>query len=86
MVKKIMYRTLIRVTDMDSHYLVCVPGWNPHVEFTKPLEFLPSEVSPELYETIRLLCYVNLSAQSVEELRFKNFSIAPEPDENDGLT
>ena len=85
MVKKIMYRTLIRVTKKRNHYLICVPGWNPHVEFIKPHDFLPSEVSPKLYETIRLFCYVNLSAQSVEELKFENFTVAPEPDDSDGL-
>ena len=85
MVSTKLYRTLIRVTDMDSHYLICIPGWNPHIEFIKPLDFLPSEVSPKLYETIRLFCYVNIGAQTIKELVFIRFELAPEPDNNDGL-
>lgn len=78
-------RTIIRVTNKGQHYIVCVPSWNPHIKFSKPLDFIPKEYKPKFNETVYLFCYVNTKANSLHELTFNNFELAPEPNDNDGL-
>ncbi|MCO5799696.1 MAG: hypothetical protein HEQ31_24115 [Dolichospermum sp. OL03] len=85
------YRTIVRVTSIDeeSHEPVVdafVPGWNPHKAVRFPASLVPENLRDALQPNVRLFAHVNIGAEKSDDLYFEKFELAPEPDENDGLT
>jgi hypothetical protein len=84
------YRTIVRIINIDeeSHELVLdafVPGWNPHKAVRFPASLVPEDIREALKPNVRLFAQVNIGAETSDDLYFKNFELAPEPDKNDGL-
>ncbi|HEY9862999.1 MAG TPA: hypothetical protein V6D21_02350 [Candidatus Obscuribacterales bacterium] len=85
------YRTIVRVTSIDeeSHESVVdafVPGWNPHEAVRFPASLVPENLRDALQPNVRLFAHVNIGAEKPDDLYFEKFELAPEPEENDGLT
>ncbi|MDJ0902996.1 MAG: hypothetical protein QNJ55_29770 [Xenococcus sp. MO_188.B8] len=85
------YRTIVRITDIDeeSHERVVdafVPGWNPHKAVRFPASLVPEHLRDKLKPNVRLFARVNIGAEKPDDLYFEKFELAPEPDEDDGLT
>lgn len=84
------YRTIVRITNIDeeSHEPVLdafVPSWNPHKAVRFPASLVPEHIRYVLKPNFCLFAHVNIGAGTSDDLYFKNFELAPEPDENDGL-
>ncbi len=85
------HRTIVRITNIDeeSHEPVVdvfVPGWNPHKAVRFPASLVPEHLRDELKPNVRLFAHVNIGADKSDDLYFEQFELAPEPDEDDGLT
>ncbi|HLO88411.1 MAG TPA: hypothetical protein VK203_25870 [Nostocaceae cyanobacterium] len=91
------YRTIVRITNIDaeSHEPVVdafVPGWNPHKAVRFPASLMPKNMIDVIIDVlqskpnIRLFARVNIGAENYDDLYFENFELAPEPDDDDGLT
>ncbi|MFN5241185.1 MAG: hypothetical protein ACK5WC_15770 [Aphanizomenon sp.] len=86
-------RTIVRITNIDketheSFVDAFVPSWNPHRAVRFPASLIPENLRDllEPNKTIRLFAHVNTSAEKSDDLYFEKFELAPEPDEDDGLT
>lgn len=86
-------RTIVRITNIDeeapeSVVDAFVPSWNPHRAVRFPASLIPENLRDllEPNKTIRLFAHVNTSAEKSDDLYFEKFELAPEPDEDDGLT
>lgn len=85
------HRTLIRVTDVDKKTKaptldVIIPSWNPKRAVRFPLSLIKHEIQADIQPGTRLFAQVNIGAEDPQELYFRDFQLAPEPDSNDGLT
>jgi CheY-like chemotaxis protein len=80
------YRTIVRIANIDKESIEAfVPGWNPHKAVCFPTSLVPENIRDVLKPNIRLFAHVNIGAEKSDDLYFKKFELAPEPDENDGL-
>lgn len=84
------HRTLIRVTNIDNETReptldVIIPSWNPKRAIRFPLSLVQSELQHNVQIGTRLFAQVNIGAENPQELYFKEFELALEPDPNDGL-
>ena len=86
-------RTIVRITNIDeeaheSFVDAFVPSWNPHRAVRFPASLIPENLRDLLKpnRTIRLFAHVNTGAEKSDDLYFEKFELAPEPDEDDGLT
>lgn len=85
------HRTFIRVTNIDietkeSLLDVIIPSWNPKRAVRFPLSLIQSELQHNVQIGTRLFAQVNIGADDPQDLYFKDFELALEPDSNDGLT
>lgn len=85
------HRTLIRVTNIDKETReqmldVIIPSWNPKRAVRFPLSLVNTEIQENVQLGIRLFAQVNIGAEDPQELYFRNFEMASEPDPNNGLT
>lgn len=81
------YRTIVRIdsSNVDS-VEAFIPGWNPHKAIRFPTSLIPANIRQLLKPDLRLFAHVNIGAEESDDIYFKKFELAPEPDENDGLT
>ena len=84
------WRALLQVdgTSMDSGELaveVRVLPWNPLEVVRFPAALVPPELQDRLVEGGYLFAQVNLGAERQEDLYFRDFEAAPDPDQDDGL-
>jgi hypothetical protein len=69
------WRTLVRIEDIiqdptGEHFYFFVPAWDAHTGFRLPLSSLPLALPKPLKRPHRVHAYVNLGAESAEELFF----------------
>lgn len=72
------YRTMVRVEEIinesnNRHALVKIPAWDPHVGITLNLDYLPLEIQQAFLREERHHAFVNLGAESPEDLFVKNW-------------
>lgn len=84
-------RTIVRITNIDKEYGegvvdAFVPAWNPYKAVRFPISLIPENIKDLLKPNIRLFVHVNTGAEKSDDLYFEKFELAPEPDEDDGLT
>ena len=64
-----------------------VPAWNRNKAVYFPADMVTAkQLRAVLPSSPRLIAYVNIDAEHEDGLFFTDFELAPEPDENDGLT
>lgn len=84
------YETLLRVTDIqklgdDEVADAIVYGWDASDAVRFPLALVPASVRQSMMIGTVLKVKTNFRTQEKGELYFTDFSIAPEPDDDDGL-
>lgn len=80
------YRVLVEVDAVrDNEVIVFVDSWNPRESVSFPRELLAKLDLSLIKEGTLLLAEVNIGATNRRDLFFKNFELAPEPGDNDGL-
>ncbi len=85
------HRTLLRIVDLgreagEKVIDVIIPSWNPHRAVRLPAMLLPKSISrSHLKRGERLFAKINIGAEKASELYFKDFEVAMEPDDDDGL-
>jgi hypothetical protein len=85
------YRTLLRIVNIGTEsgervIDVIIPGWNPYRAVRFPAVLLPKSIrKSHTKEGTHLFAKVNIGAEKASELYFKDFEVAEEPDEDDGL-
>jgi len=84
------HRTLVRITNVtneSSEKVVdaVIPGWNPYRAVRFPISLLPTNLRDKLAPDVHFFAYINIGAEKAEDLYFRNFELAPEPDDDDGL-
>jgi hypothetical protein len=84
------HRTLLRVVHVTSESNekvidVIIPGWNPHKAVRFPASLLPADLQDIVVPKVRLFAQVNIGARRSDDLYFREFELAEEPDEDDGL-
>jgi hypothetical protein len=71
------WRTLIRVEDVSEdrtpYVYVVVPSWNPNEVIRLPLNDIPNPVRVAVKPDARIYAYVNLGAETYEELFFQQW-------------
>lgn len=83
-------RTFVRVhglrTENEQTVVdAIIPAWNAQKAVSFPLDLIPGELHHAVNEGTLLTAMVNLGAPRASELFFSEFTLAPEPDEGDGL-
>ena len=84
------HRTIIRVEQIDKEsgqdvIEAFVTGWKPKQAVRFPASLIPESILESVQPGTHLFAKVNVGAVRPEDLFFKDFEIAPEPDEDDGL-
>ncbi|MBW4616881.1 MAG: hypothetical protein KME21_27285 [Desmonostoc vinosum HA7617-LM4] len=80
------YRTIVRIANIDQESIEAfIPGWNPHKAIRFPASLVPEHLRDALKPNVRLFAHINIGAEKSDDLYFKKFELAPEPDEDDGL-
>jgi hypothetical protein len=84
------HRTLLRVINVTNESNekvvdVIIPGWNPYRAVRFPASLLPGDLEDIVAPQIRLFALVNIGAERSDELYFREFELAEEPDDDDGL-
>lgn len=84
------HRTLLRITNVTDEsgekvVDVIIPSWNPHRAVRLPVSLIPIELHNVLAPKTRLFALVNIGAEKDDDLYFREFELAPEPDDDDGL-
>lgn len=84
------HRSLVRVEEVreeagETVVDAVVLNWNPHQAVRFPRALVPEHLHSALGPDVWLLAGVNVGAEKSEDLFFKDVSLAPEPDPNDGL-
>lgn len=84
------YRTLleiINVTNESNEKVVdvIIPGWNPHRAVRFPASLIPSEFQDSVAPDVAFFAHINIGAENADDLYFRDFELAPEPDDDDGL-
>lgn len=75
-----LWRALIHLHFViNDYYVANIPGWNPHVPVRIPVSTIPEDMREDEF----VLAYVNIGAETKEELRFEHFEKAPTPEEVD---
>lgn len=87
---RIPYRVLLRITNIGNESNeqvvdVIIPGWNPYRAVRFPLALIPVDLHAKLSPGVRLFAKVNIGAEKSEDLYFREFELASEPDDDDGL-
>lgn len=87
---RIPYRELLCITNIENQsgekvVDVIIPGWNPRQAVRFPASLIPKELQDKLVPETWFLAWVNIGAEKDEDLYFRDFELAPEPDEDDGL-
>lgn len=69
-----LWRTLIHVTDRtETSFSFVLPGWDPNVTLTLPLEAVPFWLPPLLVPGKRLHARVNIEAENQADLQFHSW-------------
>lgn len=84
------HQSLVRVEEVreeagEAVVDAVVLNWNPHQAVRFPRVLVPEHLHPALGPDVWLLAMVNVGADKPEDLFFKDMSLAPEPDPDDGL-
>jgi hypothetical protein len=82
------WRTAVQIEARDDriHLVdVLIPGWNPDVKVTFPLELIEPKLRDLAVPGRVFFAMVNTGAARDEDLFLSDFELAPEPDPNDGL-
>lgn len=85
------HRTLLRIEEIaqeagEKVIDVIIPSWNPHRAVRFPALLLPKSISrTHLKRGTRLFANINIGAEKASELYFKDFEVAMEPNNDDGL-
>ena len=84
------YRVLLRITDVayestEKVVDAILPGWNPRKAVRFPVSLLPPELQEKVAPDVAFFARVNIGTDNVDELYFREFELAPEPDDEDGL-
>lgn len=87
---RIPYRVLLRIkaiSDEGNEKVVdvIIPGWNPRRAVRLPASLIPRELHKHLQPDEWLFAYINIGAEKSDDLYFRDFEYAPEPDDDDGL-
>ena len=88
--ERIPYRVLLRITNIENQsdervVDVIIPGWNPYRGVRFPVSLIPAELHEKLAPGVRLFARVNIGAARSDDLYFREFELAAEPDDDDGL-
>ena len=81
---------LIRITHVTSEsgeqvVDVIVPGWNPWRAVRLPVSLIPDDLHSKVEPEAAFFAKVNIGTEKAEDLYFKEFELAEEPDPDDGL-
>lgn len=84
------HRSLVRVEEVreeagETVVDAVVLNWKPHQAVRFPRSLVPEHLHSALAPDVWLLALVNVGADKPEDLFFKDMSLAPEPDPDDGL-
>ncbi len=84
------YRVLLRIANIGNESNekvvdVVIPGWNPYRAVRFPASLVPSQLHRTLAPGVRLFAHVNIGAKKSDDLYFRDFELADEPDDDDGL-
>ncbi len=84
------HRVLLRITNItyESNEQVVdaiIPSWNPHWAVRFPVSLIPPDLHGMLAIDIAFFAQVNIGAEKSDDLYFREFELAPEPDDDDGL-
>lgn len=84
------HRAVVRVTELSSVaeervVEAFIPQWNPGRAVRFPFKLIPEEIRHLVGPGVRLLSSVNIEAKSSDDLYFRDFELAPNPDPEDGL-
>ncbi len=84
------YRTLLAITNISTvanERVVdaVIPGWNPRIAVRFPVSLIPAEFHELLAPDVAFFAQINIGAEKADDLYFRDFELAPEPDDNDGL-
>ena len=60
-------------------------SWNPYRAVRFPISLIPSDLHGKLAPDVALFAHVNIGAEKSDDLYFREFELAPEPDDDDGL-
>jgi hypothetical protein len=87
---RIPYRVLLRITNITDEsgervVDVIIPGWNLYRAVRFPVSLIPLVFHDKLTPGVRLFARVNIGAAKSDDLYFREFELAPEPDDDDGL-
>ena len=87
---RVPYRVLLRIINIEKESYekvidVIIPGWNPYRAVRFPASLIPPELQRKLVPGVRLFAQVNIGAKNSDDLYFRNFELADEPDDDDGL-
>jgi hypothetical protein len=64
---------------------VIISGWNPYRVVRFPASLMSIDLQDVLTSETRLFARVNIGAENADDLYFRDFELAPEPDDDDGL-
>lgn len=74
------YRAIIRVHQEQKHELqVVVPSWSKDILVTVPKSHVPSVLLEDIRKDFFLIAWVNLDVRNPEDLKFRDWELAPEP-------
>lgn len=84
------YRVLLRIKDVgtESNLRVIdaiIPSWNPLKAVRFPASLIPEDLQTYINVGARFVAQVNIGTEKSEDLYFKDFELAMEPDNDDGL-
>jgi hypothetical protein len=87
------HRTFIHIVNISSGLVdAFVPSWNPYHAVSFPVSLIPEGIFPNIESRLKqkedtwLIACVNTGADKADDLYFTKFEVAPELDDNDGLT
>ncbi len=87
---RVPYRVLLRVRNIGNEANeevvdVIIPGWNSRRAVRFPASLIPPDLRDKLAPGVRFFARVNIGADKADDLYFRDFELAPEPNDDDGL-
>ena len=82
-----MLLRITNITDESNEQVVdaIIPSWNPRWAVRFPVSLIPSGFHDILAPDVAFFAQVNIGAERSDDLYFREFELAPEPDDDDGL-
>jgi hypothetical protein len=84
------YRVMLHITDVErraegSSIDVCVGCWDHYQRVRLPFSLIPEHLHDHLVPNSWLFAHVNIRAEWSEELYFREFALAPEPEYDEDM-